>query len=222
MRVVIVEDHPLYLEALCTHIARAVDTAEIAAASSITEAEALLSAEPADLILLDYALPDASGLDALRRILAVADRVPVIVMSGVANDREVTACIQAGARGFLPKTLDGQLISMAVSLVANGGTYVPAGIMAGLTSTACAGGPRGRDEAADTCAAEFSTREVTILQMLVAGNSNKEIARTLDVEEVTVKFYLTRLFRRMGVKNRSQAAVDALQRGIVEPRLSRG
>ncbi|HSV30287.1 MAG TPA: response regulator transcription factor, partial [Candidatus Omnitrophota bacterium] len=135
---------------------------------------------------------------------------PVVVMSGVAVEKDVFACIQAGAKGFLPKTLDGPVFTAAVSLVASGGTYVPTEFMVSPQH------PQPTVEASGSLdPSDFSEREIALLRMVVAAASNKEIARAFDLQEVTIKFYLTRIFRKMGVKNRSHAAVMAVRSGLI-------
>lgn len=217
MRILIVEDHPLYLQALRDEIARAISHSSILSATSVAGALLLLSETPVDLVVLDYSLPDASGVAALRRVMSAASGTPLVMISGLADGRAAWECLKAGARGFIPKTLDGRLVGLAVALVASGGTFIPAEIVAGLTVQPADAAPRANDDQADSDPA-FSARETTMLRMLVTGASNKEIARELGLEEVTVKFYFTRLFRRMGVRNRSQAAVEAVRSGLIDAR----
>ncbi len=205
MRAVIVDDHPLYLDAACRQISRAFRKAAVRSFVSFEAALASLAAEPAEVVLLDYSLGKIGGV---RQMISACGDAPLIVMSGVASDSDVAACISAGARGFLPKTMEGKVFIAAVSLVLNGGTYAPAEF-AGSGQAARPGG-ESRDKAMD---AVFNDRERDLLRLIAAGTPNKEIARSLGLQEVTVKFYLTHLFRKLEVKNRSQAAVLAMRMG---------
>jgi two-component system, NarL family, nitrate/nitrite response regulator NarL len=207
MRAVIVDDHPLYLDAACRQILRAFRKAVIRSFVSLDEAVASLSIEPADVVLFDYSLGKIEGL---RQLIAVCGDAPLIVMSGVASATDVAACISAGARGFLPKTMEGKVFINAVSLVLNGGTYAPVEF-AGRGQAA----PSAEEDG--TTDVVFSVRERDLLQLIAMGAPNKEIARSLGLQEVTVKFYLTHLFRKLGVKNRSQAAVTAIRLGYGQP-----
>lgn len=203
VKVIIVDDHPLYLEAISRHVGRAFRGAEISAFSSLDGALDSLSNEPADLVVLDYSMPGMNGVEGLLRVLAVAGGAPVAVMSGVASRQDIFACIKAGARGFLPKTLEGRVVSDALSVIKHGGTYVPTDLLTNAAEVEAPTPPGEID------ISTLSPREREMLRMVSAGASNKEIARQLELQEVTVKFYMTRLFRRLGVKNRSQAAVIA-------------
>lgn len=209
MRAVIVDDHPLYLDAACRQILRAFRKAVIRTFVSLDAAVASLAVETADVVLFDYSLGKIGGL---RQLIAVCGDAPLIVMSGVASSADVAACISAGARGFLPKTMEGKVFINAVSLVLNGGTYAPAEF-AGIGRAAPSAEGEG-DRASDVA---FNTRERDLLRLIAMGTPNKEIARSLGLQEVTVKFYLTHLFRKLEVKNRSQAAVTAIRLGYGQP-----
>ena len=154
-------------------------------------------------------------MSGVQQVVTAAAPAPVVVMSGVAVERDVFACIQAGARGFLPKTLEGPVFTAAVSLVANGGTYVPTEFMVPRPAAPAAASPHLATDGATVDPNDFSERELALLKMVVAAASNKEIARAFDLQEVTIKFYLTRIFRKMGVKNRSHAAVVAVRSGLI-------
>lgn len=210
MRVVIVDDHPLYLDAVRRQISRAFRNAEIFATTSLDEAIANLSQTPANLVMLDCSMPGMDGTEGVRRVVAEAGKAPVLMMSGVASTTDIAACLSHGAKGFLPKTMEGRVFADAVSIVLHGGTYLPAEFMASaLTEAATAA-----SNAGGLSVNSFSPRETELLRLVVGGESNKEIARQMGLQEVTVKFYLTRLFRRLGVKNRSQAAVVAARMGL--------
>lgn len=220
MRVLIVDDHPLYLDAARQHVARIFRRPDIRTASALDGALEILRATTVNLVMLDFAIPGIQGVDAVRHVVAAATPAPVLVMSGVAEECDVHACIQAGAKGFLPKTVDGPVFAAAVSLVGSGGTYVPTEFIAPNPARAVAP-PCAPDTETDgdpplqIDPKNFSERELALLRMVVAANSNKEIARAFDLQEVTIKFYLTRIFRKMGVRNRAHAAVVAVRSGLI-------
>jgi DNA-binding NarL/FixJ family response regulator len=207
MRFIIADDHPLYLEAVETQVKRSSAGADVRTATTVDGVITLLLQAPADLIMLDYSMPGMNGVEGLRRVIAQAADAPVVVMSGVANRENVIECINAGAKGYIPKTLEGFMFSAAISLVAGGATYVPTEfVMAGTEPPAPPPSP-----AAD---AFYSERELAMLGMVIAGAPNKVIARKFGVQEVTVKYHLSRLYRRMGVSNRAQAVAVAVHAGI--------
>ena len=212
VRILIADDHPLYLHAVRQQIARIFRKCEISLATSLAGALDILSNTTVSLVMLDYSMPDTDGLSAVKQVVAAAGGAPVVVMSGVALEQDVVACIQAGAKGFLPKTLDGPVFSAAVSMVVSGGTYMPTEFMMSATP---AEPPPEVEPSGSLESCDLSERDIALLKMVVAAASNKEIARAFDLQEVTIKFYLTRIFRKMGVKNRAHAAVVAVRSGLV-------
>ncbi|PWC41920.1 response regulator transcription factor [Azospirillum sp. TSO22-1] len=211
MRALIVDDHPLYLDAARSHLERTFPGAEIVEARTFEAAlEQARTGGPFDLVLLDFWMPGAGGGASVARMVAAAAGASVAVMSGGATPADVGACIAAGAKGFLPKTLDAPMFAAAVNMILIGGTYVPAEF-AGPAAP-----PAGAATAAD--GRELSARETEVLEMIVAGASNKEIARKLEIQEVTVKLHANRIFNKLGVRNRAQAAVKALDEKLVERR----
>lgn len=210
MRALIADDHPLYLEAACAHLARRLGDPEVVSARSLPEALTALHGNGAfDLVLLDYFMPGMNGEAGVRMAVAAAGGAPVAVMSGHADPADVAACIGAGARGFLPKTLDAPMFSAALNMILIGGTYVPAEYVTPPPTRPAPAVQPGLE------IRELSGREIEVLEMIVAGASNKEIARKLEIQEVTVKLHANRIFNKLGVKNRAQAAVKALDTHLV-------
>jgi DNA-binding NarL/FixJ family response regulator len=205
MRFIIADDHPLYLEAVREQVVRSFSDADVRTAVSVDGVIDLLNKGAADIVMLDYSMPGMCGAEGLRRVIAVADGAPVLVMSGVASRQDVVDCIAMGAKGYIPKTLEGLMFSAAISLVAGGATYVPTEFV--NTDTPAPPIVASAD-------AFFSERELAMLRLLVGGASNKEIARCFGMQEVTVKYHFSRLYRRMGVSNRAQAVAAAVNAGI--------
>ncbi|MDO8607590.1 MAG: response regulator transcription factor [Phaeospirillum sp.] len=201
MRVLIADDHPLYLSAVREQIERLFPGVATETACTLTETlDILTAATDYDLLLIDYAMPGMNGRDGIQAIVAKARGTPMVVMSGVAIASEVSVCIGVGAKGFLPKTLDGKVFASALNVVLAGGSYLPAEMFGSPCAPVAAPDPA----PADDC--DFAERELTIMAMVVEGKSNKEIARLLNLREVTVKVQLTRIYKKLGAKNRAQAA----------------
>ena len=206
MRVLVADDHPRYLEAAQVSLERHFQGVEIALTRTLPEALACIEGETRfDLVLLDFAMPGMDGVAGVRAAVALAGGAPVVVMSGVADRHDVGCCVEAGAKGFLPKTLEPNMFAAAIGMILMGGTYVPAEF---------AGGPI-RERPGDNDPRDLSARELEVLTMMADGRSNKEIANRLEIQEVTVKLHATRIFTKLGVKNRSQAAVKALEDHLV-------
>lgn len=204
VRILIADDHPLYLLAVRDQMTRLYPGVSIECGSDLDEVMSGLSRESHyDLILLDYSMPGMVGAGSVRMVVGAAQGAPVVVMSGIALADDVSHCIGCGAKGFLPKTLDGKIFGSALSLILGGGSYLPAEMFS--SPLADLPPPPRAGEAGPL--RDFSERERGIMSMVVEGKSNKEIARQLNLREVTIKVQLTHIYRKLGAKNRAQAAM---------------
>jgi DNA-binding NarL/FixJ family response regulator len=207
MRVLIADDHPLYRDALRLQVERLFPEAAIIEASSFDEVLQIgeAASSPFELFLLDYHMPGMS-YDALKQLAATFPESPIAVVSGTANGAEVRAVIQAGARGFIPKTATGTHLLHALQLLLAGGTSVPADFL-------FENQPAGTPVDAPWIAA-LTSREREVLRGVMRGLSNKQIGRELDLAEVTVKLHLRTIFRKIGARTRSEAAVLATKASL--------
>jgi DNA-binding NarL/FixJ family response regulator len=194
VRIVIVDDHPVVREGLAAALARREDFV-IAGAFGSAE-ELLASRVSADVVLLDLELPGMGGIEAIPKIA-----MPVLVLTAYANDEQIDTVLRRGARGYLLKGAALEEIERALRSVAGGETWIDPRIASRLATLAHA--PR------------LSRREREVLDLLAAGNSNKEIATALQVTERTVKFHVTSIFNKLGADNRAQAVTIAHQKGLV-------
>jgi DNA-binding NarL/FixJ family response regulator len=227
MRILIADDHPLYREAIRGRLERLFPDSDIVEAASLDEA--IASAHQAngmfDLFLVDFHMPGMS-LQTLPMLLEAFPGVPVAVVSGTANASDVRATIQAGARGFLPKTATGQYMASAIELLLAGGTSVPADLLLDWVSLGAVAptkpapgssqAPRSvlSDQGGADRLGQLTVREMEVLKAVSRGLSNKEIGRELDLAEVTIKLHLRGVFRKIGARTRSEAAVIATKAGI--------
>ncbi len=202
MHILLADDHPLFAEALRRLIKRSMPASSLTTAGDLESAHRALSgAERVDLIILDLQMPGVEGFDGVERTVALFPTIPLVVISGAATAANVARAIQLGARGFFPKTMSPNVLAAALQVVTAGGTYVPADYAQAQTRT-----PR---------LPELTPREREILTLLVSGQSNKEIARTLDLQEITVKFHVRNIFRKLNVRNRVEATNAARRLDLV-------
>lgn len=207
MRLLFADDHPMFLDAVREHLTRAFPDIEIQAASNLDEVTTKLSNRgDYDLVVLDFSMPGMEGTEGVKRLRAAYPDLAIAVTSGVAKTRDVKTVLDLGAHGFLPKTLTGSAYAGALRVIAEGGTYVPVETMKALAA-----------EAADRKinAEGLTPREMEVLEGIADGKPNKQIARDLEIHEVTVKLHARSIFKKIGVQNRSQAAVVARERGLV-------
>jgi len=206
MRVLVADDHPLYREAVARQIMRLLPDAHVEEAASLDAALASAQAAPPDLFVFDYYMPGMSAAGVARLAESFAD-VPILVLSGGASPAEVQAVLQAGARGFLPKTATPEQFNHTIHLLLAGGTSVPAEMLLPAS---------GATEASPAWLALLTPRETDVLRAAARGLSNKEIARELDLAEVTIKLHLSAIFRKMGVRSRTEAAMLAAKTGFLD------
>ena len=198
MKILIADDHPLYLCAVSEQMGRMFPQASISIAKSLSEIQNALTGALVDLILVDYGMPGIGSVSGIEEVVKAAKGAPIMVMSGIANSADIMACIQVGAKGFLPKTLESEIFASAINVILAGGSYLPAEMFC-TPPLPLLEAVRGHEN--------LNERERTILEMVVAGKSNKEIARLLELREVTIKVQLTRIYKKLGAKNRAQAAM---------------
>lgn len=179
----------------------------VAAVSNLDSALIEMQAEQFDLILLDYKMPGMNGLEGLERAKAMAGSTPVALLSGTTRRDLAEEALSKGAIGFVPKTLGVSAMIAAVKLMARGEIFAPLAMLEEAPEL-------------DTVLEELTRREMEVLQGICAGKSNKEIARDLDVQEVTIKLHVKTLSRKLGAKNRTHAAMIARDAGMEQPGLA--
>jgi len=205
MHLLLADDHVLVRDALKSYIERLAEDATVHAVSSFPEAYALAQREAGlDLIILDLRMPGMDGLEGLTRMRALRPNTPVVIMSGLARQQDIAEALDAGAAGFFPKTLNGPALVSAVRLVLAGERFVPSMEHAATTA---------KVQPDSDVTSALTAREREVLDLLTKGLSNKEIARQLDLQEVTIKLHVRGICRKLGAKNRTQAALRAIAAG---------
>ena len=205
MRVLVADDHPLYREAVIREIVKSYPNATVEEASSLGEADALARARRPGLFIFNFDMPGMSA-EAIATVARAFGGVPILVVANRASAADVRAIIRAGAHGYLPKTATREQVAHTIHMLLAGGTSVPAGILCPDESIA---------EPAPSWLATLTPRETDVLRATARGLSNKEIARELELAEVTVKFHLSAIFRKMNVRSRIEAAMHATRAGNV-------
>jgi len=202
-RILLVDDHPLYHEGLASAFARLAPDLGIESACSAEAGLALLRSSPApsiDLALIDLVLPNTDGITALALFAAAVPHVPRVLISGREDPDVARRARDAGASGFVPKSLPVDRLIAGLRRVLDGGAYFDALVDARSVTPATE---------------QLTLRQLEVLQLLGEGRSNKEISSALSIADRTVRAHLTELFRTLGVSGRTQAILTAQRLGLL-------
>lgn len=199
-----VEDHDLFRDGLRQVLESLAGEVELIEAATAAEAKEILSerAEDLSLVLLDLHLPDASGIPLLRSIRDDHADLPIAILSGEENPREMRQALDLDVVGYIPKSSNRSLLASALRLVLEGGVYVPPGA---LTDT----GPR------EGLFDQLTPRQQEVALLLAKGLTNKEIASALEIRPLTVKTHVEAILGALDVGNRTEAVAVLVEIGVV-------
>ncbi len=201
IRVLVVDDHPIMRFGIATIIDATPDMTTVAQAGSGEDAVELYEQHLPDITLMDLRLPGMSGVDAIRAIMARHRNAKFVVLTTYEGDEDIHQALEAGARSYIIKGMPHDALVSALRRVHAGGRFLPPPVSQALSSR--------------TPNSDLSTREREVLKLIVKGRSNREIAGDLGITESTVKCHVGVILLRLNVSDRTQAAVAALQRGLV-------
>jgi DNA-binding NarL/FixJ family response regulator len=201
--IIIVDDHPLFRDAMKAALSASAEKLVIAEAASLDDATALLSHDKdCDLILLDLKMPGVQGLSGLAFLRAQFPQVPVAIVSGQEDAAIIRRALALGASGYIPKSTPADAMRSAVAAILSGDIWAPAN-NAPLTAQ-----EREIDDLSKRLAT-LTPQQVRVLMMLRSGLLNKQIAYELDVSEATVKAHVSAILLKLNVDSRTQAVIAA-------------
>ncbi|MDQ7843051.1 MAG: response regulator transcription factor [Armatimonadota bacterium] len=214
IRVLLADDHELFRRGVRRLLEGAPDLEVVGEAATGRETVRLVEELAPDIVLLDIAMPELSGIDAARVIKTTSPRTGIIMLTVHADEEFLFEAIKAGAMGYLLKDASAEELFRAIRVV-HGGEGLLAPTMAAKVMREFARSPDRPDLALVTT--PLTAREVEILQHVAGGLANKEIAQRLAISERTVKNHLSNIMAKLHVNSRTQAAVYALRSGLVPP-----
>lgn len=201
IRILIVDDHHIVRQGLAALLKTVPGFAVAGEASDGEQAVDLYRRHRPDVTLMDLRLPKLNGVAAIQRIRAEFPAARVIVLTTFDGDEDIYRAMQAGAKGYLLKGMDLTELTEAIRTVHAGKSRIPSRVAEKLAER--------------MGSSSLTARELEVLQLIVAGKSNRDIGAALFISEATVKTHVNSLLSKLGVEDRTQAATTALQRGIV-------
>lgn len=201
IRLLIADDHPVVREGLAAMLNRRADMTVVGEASSGREALALYRREQPDVTLMDLRMPELGGVEAIATLRAEFPNARFIVLTTYDGDEDIARALKAGAQAYLLKDTPRDELLDAIRAVHAGGKRIAPEMAAKLADR--------------LTTPELTDRELEVLKLIVAGQSNKEIGASLAITKGTVKVHVNNLLGKLGVSDRTQAVTEALRRGIV-------
>lgn len=200
IRVLVVDDHPIMRIGVAAIIEATPDMTTVAQAGSGEDAIELFEKHLPDITLMDLKLPGMSGVEVIRQVIARHRNAKFVVLTTYEGDEDIHQALEAGARSYIIKGMPHDALVSALRRVHAGGRFLPPPVSRALSSRM----PN----------SNLSAREREVLNLIVRGKSNKEIAVNLGITESTVKCHVSVILMRLNVSDRTQAVVTALQRGL--------
>jgi len=223
MHFIIADDHILFREILGEYLGRYMPEAKTDFAGDFHAAyEMLQQGNAPDLVILDYNMRGMEGAKTIKQLKEEFPNQKVAMMSGVAQAQHIKATLDEGAVGYFPKTLSGKDFVKGIQGVVNGEVFVPVSKNTGEVMPSYYAEVNGLEPANQEEQNDFITqsdlkltkREKQILSHLLKGETNREIAQTHGIQEVTVKMHVSRIFAKFGAKNRTQVVIKAKELGF--------
>jgi len=212
MRIILIDDHILFREGLAAIIRQAPDVAVVGMAGTVQEAVVMVLALRPDIVLMDYSLPDGSGADATRQIMQDYPGCKVVFMTMSDKDEDLMAAIRSGAVGYLMKNMAPSKLMAALRSVQAGESALSRSmtlrLMKELSRT------KESEPLGDPALGKLTSREKDLLAELAAAKSNQEIASLLHISENTVKYHVHSILKKLGLRDRTEAANFAKEHGF--------
>lgn len=215
MHLLIADDHMLFRSGFKLLVSQLFPGASLSDASDANEAWDILNDDAAyDLVFLDLAMPGMNGVAGVRRFVERRPAIPVVILSAYAEPEEIVECMGIGVRGYIPKSSSESVLQNAVSLMLAGEIYVPRRAIGQMLAEGTSEYAEDLEGLSDNNPLrQLTPRQRCTLALMIEGQSNKEIARSLGLLESTVKAHVKVILRKLSAHNRTQAALIAADLG---------
>lgn len=214
MKILLVDDHVLFREGLTSLLTVQADIEVVGGANNVVEAIEQSRQFKPDIILMDFILPDGTGVEATQSILAERPEAQIVFLTVYDDNEHLFAGVRSGAKGYLPKSIPVADLLTYLRRVERGEAAITPGLTDQILKRFSKTKPR--PKVTSSALADLTKREVEVLRELEGGASNKEIASRLVITERTVKNHINHILTKLDLKNRHQAAEFARQNGLFE------
>ena len=211
IRVAVVDDQRLFAKGISGLVDMLPGVEVVGVAHDGQEGVELCREEEPDVVLMDISMPKMDGISATRELRDLLPQTAVIILTGHEEDEHVFEGIKAGAQGYLLKDSEPENLSRAIRTVHAGDTIIAPELAQKMLSTFQSGGPRG-----SRLAPPLTERELEVIRALAQGMSDRQIARSLDISEKTVRNHTSNIYRKLHIFDRTQAVIYAIREGVID------
>ena len=209
IRLIVADDHVVLREALCEMLAKRSEYQVVAQAGDGEELLKRMGEIEADIIVMDLCMPKVDGIEAMKRMKANNNNIPILVLSANEGERNVRAALKAGAKGFIPKNAAIEELEFALKSIVKGKTYLSPSVTEPLMS---AGGGDGEEDLVK----KLTEREIEILKLIAEGIPNKKIGKMLHISSRTVDTHRSNILKKLEVKSNQELVKIALSHNLIE------
>ena len=212
MKVLIADDHALFRDGLSVHLEQIDPKAVIFQAGNFSQALKIAGDEKKlDLVIMDLDMPDMNWEEAIKDIKEKSSDARFVIMSASEDNRNIRKSLEYGVCGYIPKRSETKVITGALKLILDGGTYLPPTVIEAGSSA----GAMSKNGSSSANGKKLTNRQSQVLELVAQGLSNKQIAYEMGVSEATVKLHINALLRAVGATNRTQAVIIAQKMGLI-------
>ncbi len=207
MKVLITDEQSLFRDGLSLRLKQINQDINILQSSDLIEMQKLLSKEPdIDILILDIDIPNAT--DIINKLKTISPQTKIVAISTSEDTRNIRKILSNGVKGYIPKKSDSNILSGALKLILDGGTYIPLAMLENNTEY-------NKNIPQPQLKKNLTNRQSQVLDLIAQGKSNKQIAYEMGVSEATVKLHINALLRSLKVNNRTQAVITAQKLGLI-------